>query len=91
MSDIEIDAPLAGSHLAMIVSECIKFGAMDLGYLKTAPEYFLSDGKPAAFAIKVLKKKGGDPSDEEMKVVEELMTEDDKKDHESATAMFKAS
>jgi hypothetical protein len=90
LSDVEIDAPLARSHLAMIVSECIKFGAMDLAFLKTAPEYFLNESKPAAFAIKVLKTRGGDPSEEEMKVVEDLMTEDDKKAHESAEAMFKA-
>jgi hypothetical protein len=90
LSDVEIDAPLAGSHLALIVSECIKFGALELAFLKAAPEFFLSDGKPAAFAIKVLKKRGGDPSEEEMKIVEELMTEDDKTAHESAAAMFKA-
>ena len=90
LSDIEIDAPLAGTHLAIIVSECIKFGALNLAFLKNAPEYFLSDGKPAEFAIKVLKKKGEDPSDEEMKLVGELMTDDDKKNHESAAAMLKA-
>mmetsp|Transcript_7913 Transcript_7913/g.12511 ORF Transcript_7913/g.12511 Transcript_7913/m.12511 type:complete len:611 (+) Transcript_7913:281-2113(+) len=90
LSDIEIDAPLAGSHLALIVSECIKFGAFDMSFFKGAPEFFLSDGKPAEFAIKVLKKRGGDPSEEEMKIVEELMTEADKKAHESAAAMFKA-
>jgi hypothetical protein len=61
-----------------------------LAFLKDAPEYFRTDGKPAAFAIKVLKARGEDPSEDELKVVEELMTEDEKKNFTSGKAMFDA-
>mmetsp|Transcript_41038 Transcript_41038/g.123897 ORF Transcript_41038/g.123897 Transcript_41038/m.123897 type:complete len:131 (-) Transcript_41038:166-558(-) len=86
LSDIEIDAPLAGAHLATIVSEFIKAGALKLDFLLAAPEYFRTDGKPAKFAGKVLKKLGGDATDSEsnLEVVEKLMTSDDKEAHSSA-------
>ena len=90
LSDIEIDAPLAGNHLATIVAEYMKLEMLELGLLKQAPEHFRTDGKPALFACKVLKKRGGDASDEEVKVVEELMTADDKKKHASAKDMIAA-
>jgi hypothetical protein len=90
LSDVEIDAPLAGNHLAAIVAEYIKLEKLELGLLKQAPEYFLTDGKPALFACKVLKKRGGDASDEEVKVVEELMTADDKKKFATAKDMIAA-
>jgi hypothetical protein len=38
----------------------------------------------------VLKTRGGDPSDEELAVVGDLMTEDDKKAHASGKAMYDA-
>jgi hypothetical protein len=90
LSDIEIDAPLAGNHLATIVAEYIKLEMFDLGLLKQAPEYFRTDGKPALFACKVLKKRGGDASDEEVKIVQELMTADDEKKYASAKDMIAA-
>jgi hypothetical protein len=90
LSDIEIDAPLAGNHLASIVAEYMKLEMFELGLLKKAPEYFRTDGRPALFACKVLKKRGGDASDEEVKVVKELMTADDKKNHGSVKDMIAA-
>jgi hypothetical protein len=90
LSDIEIDAPLAGNHLALIVSALLKWNAIDFGFLQAAPEYFRTDGKPAAFAINVLKKRGDEPLDSELAVVGRLMTDGDKKAHESPKAMFDA-
>jgi hypothetical protein len=37
-------------------------------FLKEAPAYFHTDGKPAAFTVKVLKMHGGDPSEVELVV-----------------------
>jgi hypothetical protein len=90
LSDIEIDAPLARSHLALIVAKFIKWNALSLDLLKLVPEYFRTDGKPANFAIKVLKHMGGEPSEQDLEVVENLMTEEDKKTHTSAKTMFEA-
>lgn len=89
LRDIQIDAPLAASHLSLIAARLITWNAVSLDFLLDAPEFFRTDGKPAAFAIDVLKKKT-DPSDDELSVVEKLMTEDDKKAHASAKAMFDA-
>ena len=89
LRDIEIDAPLAARHLSLIIAELINWGSISLDFLLSAPESFRTDGKPAAFAIEILKKKSGDgPSDDEMVVVESLMTEEDKKSHSSAKVMF---
>lgn len=90
LSDVEIDAPLARNHLASIVAEYMKLEMFELGLLKKAPEYFRTDGKPALLACKVLKKRGGDASDEEVKVVKELMTADDKRNYASAKDMIAA-
>eukprot|EP00536_Pseudo-nitzschia_multiseries_P003308 jgi/Psemu1/318131/estExt_fgenesh1_pm.C_500002 len=98
LRDIQIDAPLAASHLSLIVSELIGWGALSLDFLLEAPEFFRSDGKAAAFAIEILKKKnnkgaaGGEPSADDLSVVERLMTDDDKKAYgdASAKAMFDA-
>ncbi len=87
LRDIQIDAPLAASHLSLIVARLIAWNAISFDFLLNSPEFFKTDGKPAAFAIEILKKKG-DPSDDELSVVEGLMSEDDKKIHDSAKAMF---
>jgi hypothetical protein len=89
LRDIQIDAPLAASHLSLIVAKLISWNAISFDFLLDTPEFFRIDGKPAAFAIEILKKKS-DPSDDELRVVESLMTEDDKKAHASAKAMFDA-
>ena len=89
LRDIQIDAPLAASHLSLITASLISWNALSLDFLLNAPEFFRTDGKPAAFAVEILKKKT-DPSDDELGVVEKLMTEDDKKAHASAKAMFDA-
>jgi hypothetical protein len=94
LSDIEIDAPLAGHNLAIIVASYIESKAITLDILKDAPAYFLSDGKPAAFAVKVLKVLGDGseegPTADELEIVGNLMTEDDRSKHSSAKAMFDA-
>lgn len=91
LRDIQIDAPLASSHLSLITAELINWNAISLEFLLGAPQFFRSDGKAAAFAIEILKKKNGDgPSDDDLVVVERLMTEGDKKIHSSAKVMFDA-
>lgn len=71
--------------------ECLKLEALPSSeFLKEAPAYFHTDGKPAAFTVKVLKMRGGDPSEDELAVVRALMTEDDKKAFDSGKAMFEA-
>lgn len=93
LSDIEIDAPMAGAHLALIVSSLLKWEAIGLEFLLAAPEEFRTgtSSEPAAFGIKVLKKRGGDPTDAELEIIAKLMTEEDKAAHESAKAFFAAS
>lgn len=93
LGDIEIDAPLAGKHLARIVAKYIELKAITLDFLKDGPAYFLSDGKPAAFAINVLKISGDGnegPDGGSLEVVDSLMTEDDRAKYGSAKAMFDA-
>jgi len=88
LSDIEIDAPLSRKHLALILSEFMKWNAIDFELLKDAPEYFRTEGKAAAFAISILKNRGGEPSESEMETVSYLMTDEDKNAHASTKAMF---
>lgn len=91
LGDMEIDAPLAGNHLALIIAECLKLKALQLDFLvNDSPEYFRKSGKPAMFAIQVLKQRGDDPSDEELEVVKSLMTDDDKNEFDSGKAMWEA-
>ncbi len=91
LPDMEIDAPLAGKHLALIISECLKLNALEIHFLvDESPEYFRNNGKPATLAIQVLKERGGDPSDNELEVVQSLMSDGDKKDFESGKAMWEA-
>jgi hypothetical protein len=91
LGDMEIDAPLAGKHLALIIAECLKLKALELTFLvNDSPEYFRTSGKPAMFAINVLKQRGDDPSDEDLAVVQSLMTDDDKKEFDSGKAMWEA-
>lgn len=87
LRDIQIDAPLAASHLSLIIFKLISWNAISFDFLLGTPEFFRTDGRPAAFAIEILKKKS-DPSDDELRVVESLMTEDDKKAYASAKVMF---
>jgi translation initiation factor 4G len=92
LPDIIIDAPLAGKHLALIIAECLKLNALELTFLvDESPEYFRTSGKAALLAIQVLMVRGGDPSDEELEVVQALMTDDDKKAFDSAKLMWEAS
>ena len=55
MADIEIDAPLAGKHLALIIAECLQLKALELNFLVDESfELFRTNGKSALFAIQVL-------------------------------------
>jgi hypothetical protein len=88
LSDIEIDAPLARSLLTSIVAYWVRQDVLALNFLLDAPEFFRTDGKPAEFAANVIKVRGGDPSDEDLAIVEKLMTEDDKKKFSSPKEML---
>ena len=87
LRDIQIDAPLAANHLSLIIAKLIDWNAISFDFLLDTPEFFRTDGKPAEFAIQILKRRS-DPSSEELSVVESLMTVEDKKTHDSAKMMF---
>lgn len=87
LSDIEIDAPLARSLLTSIVAYWVRQDALPFDFLLGAPELFRTDGKPAEFAVAVLKVRGSDATESDLSVVEKLMTEDDKKKFSSAKEM----
>ena len=90
LSDIDIDAPLAGNHLAYIVSELSKLDAVQVKeLLQGAPEYFKTDGKAATFCSKVLKAKGiTDPSASDLDLIDSLMTDSDKSKFDSSKDLF---
>ncbi|GKZ01285.1 hypothetical protein MPSEU_001079500 [Mayamaea pseudoterrestris] len=83
LRDIEIDAPLAASHMATILASWMRLDLMSLEMLKSCPDYFLTDGRPAEFACMVLAKRGGPVSYEETVVVEKLMSLDEQAAHSS--------
>jgi len=90
LNDVEIDAPLAGTHLAHIVSEAIKVDALELDpLLKNAPQDFKEFGKPAVFCAKVLKGLGKD-SDADIEMIGSLMTDFEKTKYESAKKLYEA-
>jgi len=92
LSDIAVDAPLAAKFLVMIVAEMITAKVLELKFLLDAPEYFRTDGKPAEFASKVVKKLGGEAmkSEANVEVIEKLMSEDDKKTYATAGDLLSA-
>eukprot|EP00525_Craspedostauros_australis_P008970 CAMPEP_0198118266 /NCGR_PEP_ID=MMETSP1442-20131203/20977_1 /TAXON_ID= /ORGANISM="Craspedostauros australis, Strain CCMP3328" /LENGTH=231 /DNA_ID=CAMNT_0043776493 /DNA_START=10 /DNA_END=705 /DNA_ORIENTATION=+ len=79
LNDIELDAPLARSHLAQIVGELITLNVIQMDILtKNSPDYFREESKAATFACKVLKSmKDRDPTPEDIAIVESLKTEKD--------------
>lgn len=83
LSDIEIDAPMARTLLTNIVSYWVRQEVLPLNFLLETPEYFRTDGKPAEFAAGVIKMRGGETSEEDLSIIEKLMTEDDKKKYKS--------
>lgn len=89
LGELEIDAPLAGNHLARIVAACMKKDAFTLDNLRDAPEYFRTGGKAATFAAKVLRARGGQATEGEIEIVDSLMTEDDRAKFISAVEMVK--
>lgn len=94
LADIEIDAPLAGKHLAQIVLVCLAAAANSLTLrallVDESPEYFRTGGKAASFACQVLKASAKDPSESDLQVVESLMTADEKTEYASGQAMWQA-
>jgi len=90
LGDIEIDAPLAGVHLASIIAELMKLEALSFDFLLNAPEYFRTDGNSAQFGCKIIKKVGGDVVDEHVEVIEKLMTDNDKVAHATARDLLAA-
>lgn len=92
LSDITIDAPLAGDLLANIVASFVKSGAITLDFILNAPDYFRTDGKAAQFTAKVLKIMGeaavGDAAN--VDVVGKLMTNSDKENYGSAKDLIAA-
>lgn len=91
LSDIEIDAPLARSHLSSIIASLIEQDALGFDFFVDAPAYFLTDCKAASFAIDVFTKKNkgkNEISESELGVVERLMTNDEKKTFSSAQGFY---
>lgn len=83
LRDIQIDAPLAQHLLARIMADWITHGWISLGLLKSAPDYFLSDGRPEELAKDVLHVRGGNVSDIEVEVVTSLLSEEKRQEIES--------
>jgi len=92
LSDIAIDAPLAGTHLQNIVAEFIKAGAISFDFLLNTPDYFRTDGNAAQFGVNVLKKIGGDAleSESNIDVIAKLMTDEDKEQFPTAKELIAA-
>jgi len=88
LGDIEIDAPMARTHLVKIVAALMKEKAVYIDFLLESPEYFREEGKAASFAAKVLKATGEEITDADVEIVANLMTENDKSAHASARALL---
>lgn len=88
LNEIEIDAPLAGSHMVAIVSELRKRKLFSLSCLRNAPEMFLTEGKPARFAAKIVQAGNGSVSGDDMQVISDLMNEEDRTAFPSAAALL---
>lgn len=83
LSDIIIDAPLAGAHMSKIVGTFIKSETLKLDFLLSTPEYFRIDGKAAQFAAKVMKSAGSLEDASCVEVVEKLMTEGNREEYKT--------
>jgi hypothetical protein len=81
LRDVEIDAPLASSLLAIVIAEWINMGLLSLDFLLKCPEYFRSDGRPADFAVQIISKRGSGVTDADIEIVSSLMNDEDKKAH----------
>lgn len=90
LRDIEIDAPLATSLLAIIVAEWLEADLLSLDSLKSAPEYFLSDGRPAEFVASVLARLQRDVTDNEVQVLSSFMSDQEKSSHSSIPDWIKS-
>merc|ERR1719410_1442157 len=83
LSDIVIDAPLAGTHLSNIVASLINSEFLSLDFLLQAPDYFLESGDAAFFAKRVISSLTNS-NDDHLAVVDKLMTEQEKEKYGSA-------
>lgn len=92
LRDIQVDAPKAPQLLATIMADWLKSETLpSLRFLESAPEYFRTDGKPAEFCAQVLiKHNAGNFSDDDVRLVENLMTEQDKKEQLSGRQWLQA-
>lgn len=88
LCDIEIDAPLARSLLTSIVSYWVRQDVLPLNFLLDAPEYFRTDGKAAEFAAGVIKMRGAAASDKDLEIIEQLMTDEDKRNYSSPKGLL---
>jgi len=91
LSDIAIDAPLAGSHMVKIFGSLLKKELIQFDILfSSTSDYFRMDGNAAQFAAKVMKEVGALENSSYMEVVGKLMTDDDKKSFDSPNALVKS-
>ena len=90
LSDVIIDAPLAGTHMTKIVGTFVKNNTFQLDSLLNAPEYFRTDGKAAQFAAKVMKHADKMSDANCLEVVEKLMTEEDKESFPTAAKLLES-
>jgi translation initiation factor 4G len=100
LRDIEIDAPRAADFLARIIADWLKIpsevstctengngetiGLGSLNFLLSSPDYFRTDGRPAAFAAQILKLRGGTVSEDEVHIIAQLMSDDENRTYGSA-------
>ena len=90
LRDVEIDAPLASSLLAIVVAEWIQLDVLSLDFLQSCPEYFRADGRPADFAVQIIAKRGGAVTDADVEIVTSLMSDTDKEAHPSVKEWLEA-
>uniref|UniRef100_A0A7S1GLC7 MI domain-containing protein n=1 Tax=Cyclophora tenuis TaxID=216820 RepID=A0A7S1GLC7_CYCTE len=92
LRDIEIDAPLAGSLLCGFIAELLRKEILEFSFFLGTPEYFRRDGQAARFAATVLKKLelGETKIQEHLKTIETLMTDDDKKQHQTPQLLLES-
>jgi MIF4G domain len=92
LRDIEIDAPLAGTLLATIVADWLKKkvddGATAIDSLERllahAPATFLQEGRPAHFVAMVLQHRGGEVSEADLAVLENLLSATERNEYPCA-------
>jgi hypothetical protein len=102
LRDILIDAPLAKAILIDLLAGVMSWKALpsnNVSFMTNLPQEFISDGKAAEFAVKLLRKlesmedgkhKGVLTLEENVKAIETLMTSEEKEKSESTTKFIEA-